>query len=91
MKAVAPIAQTAPEHVAALRRAIEIAGSQAALAKGIADFLHRPTFSQQSVSKWLREETLLAAEYWPAIEHITEGEITRLRLRPDVFSAPQPA
>lgn len=73
------------QHVAALRRAIEIAGSQTALAEGIAKFMNRPTISQQTVSKWLKDETLLAAEYWPAFESITSGRVTRSHLRPDVY------
>lgn len=71
-------------HVTALKRAIEIAGSQAALAAGLARFLERPTISQQTVSKWLREETFIEAEYWPAFGHVTGGEITGTQLRPDV-------
>jgi DNA-binding transcriptional regulator YdaS (Cro superfamily) len=72
-------------HIVALERAIQIAGSQAALADGIAKFMGRPTISQQTISKWLRNETLIAAEYWPAFEHVTSGQVTRVDLRPDVF------
>jgi DNA-binding transcriptional regulator YdaS (Cro superfamily) len=72
-------------HVAALRRAISIAGNQSALADGLASFMKRPTISQQTVSKWLRDETLIAAEYWPAFEHVTNNCVTRAHLRPDVF------
>lgn len=73
-------------HVEALRRAVSIAGSQAKLAEAIAQFLDRPTFKQQTVSYWLREQTLLSPEWWPAIEHATSGWVTRSDLRPDVFS-----
>jgi DNA-binding transcriptional regulator YdaS (Cro superfamily) len=74
-------------HVEALRKAIELAGSQAKLASAIAVFLNRPTFKQQTVSYWVREGTLVGPEYWPAIEHATGGRVTRADLRPDVFSA----
>lgn len=75
-----------PTHVAALQRAIQLAGSQNKLAAAIAAFLNRPSFKQQSVSYWLREGTLIAPEYWPAIEHATGGRVTRAELRPDVFT-----
>jgi DNA-binding transcriptional regulator YdaS (Cro superfamily) len=78
-------------HVAALKRAIEIAGSQAALADGLGRFMSRPTLSQQTVSKWVREEVLIAAEYWPAFEHVTGHQVTRSDLRPDVFGCGQAA
>lgn len=75
-----------PAHIVALTRAIEMVGSQRQLAAAIAEFLNRPTFKQQSVSYWLREGTLIAPEYWPAIEHATGGRVTRAQLRPDVFT-----
>lgn len=72
-------------HVAALRRAISIVGTQASLAEGIATFMRRSTFGQQTISKWLSTETLIGAEYWAAIEHVTDRQVTRIDLRPDVF------
>lgn len=83
-------------HVAALQKAIEIAGSQALLAQGIRQFLRDSlgkdsTISQQTVSYWLRAEILLPAEYWPAIEHVTDNAVDRAQLRPDVFVGMQPA
>lgn len=74
-------------HVAALEKAIAIAGSQIKLAAGIAEFLNRPTVSQQTISYWVRSGILLDAEWWPAIEHVTNMEVTRNHLRPDVFRA----
>jgi DNA-binding transcriptional regulator YdaS (Cro superfamily) len=74
-------------HVEALQLAIKKAGSQAKLASAIAEYLERPTFKQQTVSYWLRNEILLDPEWWPAIEHVTSGEVTRESLRPDVFTA----
>lgn len=76
-------------HVAALRRAIDIAGSQAALAEGLAKFMDRPTISQQTISYWLNKEILIEAEYWPAFAHVTEGEVTGADLRPEVFGRGQ--
>lgn len=72
-------------HVIALRRAIEIAGSQVALAEGIAKFMRRRTFSQQTISYWLNNETLIEAEYWPAFEHVTAGVVGGAQLRPEIF------
>jgi DNA-binding transcriptional regulator YdaS (Cro superfamily) len=76
-------------HVAALKRAIAIAGSQVALADGLASYLKRPTIRQQTISYWLLNETLLDAEYWPAFEHVTGGVVTRVHLRPEVFELSQ--
>jgi len=73
-------------HVTALRRAIEIAGSQSALAARLSRAMNRPTLKQQTVSKWLRNETLIEAEYWPAFESATHRQVTRSDLRPDVFA-----
>ncbi|HJY40276.1 MAG TPA: YdaS family helix-turn-helix protein [Steroidobacteraceae bacterium] len=41
---------------------------------------------QQTVSYWLRNESLIDGFWWPAIEHATRGTVTRADLRPDVFS-----
>ncbi|MDP9090174.1 MAG: helix-turn-helix domain-containing protein [Pseudomonadota bacterium] len=71
----------------AIKRAVKIAGSQKALADGIANFLNRETFSQQTVSYWIKRGTAIEAEYWPAIEHVTHNQVTRRDLRPDVFAA----
>ena len=72
-------------HVAALKRAIEIAGgSQAALAAKMREVGH-PSVTQQTISYWLANETLLETEWWPFIEKATDEIVTRRDLRPDVF------
>jgi len=71
----------------AIKRAVAIAGSQRALADGIAAYLGRKTFSQQTVSYWIKEDTAIEAEYWAAIEHVTKKQVTRNELRPDIFAA----
>jgi DNA-binding transcriptional regulator YdaS (Cro superfamily) len=77
------------QHVSALRRAVEIAGSQGQLAKRMrAYFTSRgidSAISQQTISYWLQSATLIDAMYWPAIEDATDGRVTRYDLRPDVF------
>lgn len=79
-------------HVAALERAIRIAGgNQTAFAKRISTFLGRASFKQQTVSKWLKYGTRLDAEWWPAIEHVTSQTITRRDLRPDIFGSDKAA
>ena len=78
-----------PQHVSALRRAIETAGGQAQLAKRMRDhFSSRgidSSIKQQTVSYWLRNESLIDGYWWPAIEDATDGTVTRNDLRPDVF------
>lgn len=69
----------------AIERAVKHVGSQRALAEGIRRFMKSRTFSQQTVSYWIKNDVAVEAEYWPAIEHVTEGEVTRSDLRPDVF------
>jgi len=74
------------DHVAALKRAIEIAGgSQAALAARLREAGH-PSVTQQTVSYWLANKTLLETDWWPYFERATGGAVTRRDLRPDVFS-----
>lgn len=67
----------------ALRRAIEIAGSQQALAKKISATGIKVT--QQAVSIWVAEgkPSKLGAI---GIEEALQGEINRSQLRPDIFS-----
>jgi DNA-binding transcriptional regulator YdaS (Cro superfamily) len=56
------------------------------LADGIAAFLRRKTFSQQAVSYWINKGIAIEAEYWPAIEHVTDNQVTRCDLRPELFA-----
>lgn len=77
------------DHVAALRRAVDIVGSQVALAVSMTEFFvstpEPRRVSQQLVSYWLNNGTLLDAVWWPAVEHVTRRKVTRQQLRPDVF------
>lgn len=82
-----PHAPLVPRNTVGLAAAIAKAGSQKALADGIANFLGRSTFSQQTVSYWIKHEVAIEAEYWPAIEHVTANRVTRADLRPDVFAS----
>jgi len=74
-------------HVAAVRRAIAIAdGSQTELARRIAEFMGpKCKISQQTIWYWLNTEVGPEAKWWPAFEHVTNGEVTGADLRPDVF------
>ena len=82
------------DHVSALKRAIAIAGNQIELAQGMRKFFaNNPPphgkgvrVRQQTISYWLSNEVFIGAEYWPAIESVTDGRVTRRDLRPDVFS-----
>lgn len=68
-------------HQEALTRAIEIAGSQSALARSIGK-------TQQLVSLLLKGAKI-SAEVAVAIEGATEGKVHRHELRPDLFEAPK--
>lgn len=61
----------------ALSRAVEIAGSQAALAEKIGK-------KQPQIAMWLKRGTVDPA-YCIAIEEATGAQVTRYDLRPDVF------
>jgi DNA-binding transcriptional regulator YdaS (Cro superfamily) len=63
-----------------VQKAVEVAGSQTALAKLIG-------VRQQHVWKWLRMERI-PAERAIEIEQATKGRVTRHELRPDIFGAP---
>jgi DNA-binding transcriptional regulator YdaS (Cro superfamily) len=68
----------------ALHRAIQIAGSQAELARRIGK-------SQAHVAQWLRRRSVGPTCCIP-IEKAVGGAVTRYELRPDVFGPPpQPA
>lgn len=62
----------------ALRKAIETAGSQAELARRIGK-------KQAHVWNWLNRDKIVPAEAVLAIEHATDGVVTRHDLRPDIF------
>ncbi len=61
-----------------IRRAIELAGSQRALAEKIG-------LSQQGISYLLNEAPQVSAEIAIAIDKATEGQVSKRRLRPDIF------
>lgn len=66
----------------ALERAIEIAGGQSALAEKIGK-------KQAHVAMWLKRRKV-PAEVCADIEGATGGQVTREKLRPDVFREPPP-
>lgn len=61
-----------------IRRAIELAGSQRALAEKIG-------LSQQGISYLLNEAPQVSAEIAIAIERATDAQVRRHQLRPDIF------
>lgn len=63
----------------ALKKAVDIAGSQSALARAIGGKV-----KQAHVWNWLKAGTV-PAEHCAAIERATGGKVTRADLRPDVF------
>lgn len=60
----------------ALERAIEILGTQEALASALG-------IRSPSISEWRKRQ--VPAERCPEIEKATSGKVTRYDLRPDVF------
>jgi len=63
------------EHI---KRAIDLAGSQAKLAEGMG-------CSQQYISWLLKEATKISGDMAVACERATNGGVTRTDLRPDLF------
>lgn len=64
---------------AALKRAIEIAGSQKKLARRFV-----PPIAQTSVAKWVRKGRV-PAERALELERVLEAQVTRYELRPDLY------
>ena len=62
---------------AALRRACDIAGGQAALAKAIGTV-------GQRIDNWLKRDKVISSDFCPAIELATGGCVRCEDLRPDV-------
>ena len=65
----------------ALQRAVQIAGSQAALGRLVGA-------TPRQISNWIHREKRAPARYCTRIEDATKGEVTCFALRPDVFRAP---
>lgn len=78
-------------NLSPLQKAIELCGSQEKLAEAITD-LRRPLDGkivvQQNVSYWLTAPLGVPAHYCRNIEVITNNQVTRFDLRPDVFGEP---
>ena len=64
--------------IEALKTAIEIVGSQQALA----DKIH---VNQQRISYWLNESKKVPAEFVLSIETATNRQVRRTQLRPDIY------
>lgn len=68
-------------HHEALKRAVEIAGGQTALARLVGK-------RQGHVWDWLNSTKKLAPEIAVAIERAIDGQVRRDELRPDIFDPP---
>lgn len=68
----------------ALKRAIEICGSQAELAKRVGK-------TQGHVWQWLNRDRKVPAEMARRIEAATDGKVARHELRPDLYDPPAAA
>jgi DNA-binding transcriptional regulator YdaS (Cro superfamily) len=73
------------ERDAALRRAIDLAGGAAALARFISE--HYEPITVQAVSDWRRCPPLRVLQ----VERAAKGEVTRHQLRPDLYPAQEQA
>lgn len=63
-----------------LARAVEILGSQSALAAAIGT-------RQQNIWWWLNKKRAVPAEFVLPIERATDGQVSRHDLRPDLYPA----
>lgn len=66
-------------NIEPVKRAIEMFGSQAKLAK-------QANLSQGAISKWIRGDGIPTGESAKLIEIATGGLVTRQELRPDIFN-----
>jgi DNA-binding transcriptional regulator YdaS (Cro superfamily) len=67
--------ETFRDHI---RRAIDLAGSQRALAEQVG-------LSQQGISYLLNDAPQVSAEIAIAIHRATDGRVSKEKLRPDIF------
>lgn len=72
------MSETTTHSKAALKRAAEILGGQAAVARALG------YEDRRSVSPWFTTDRDLPAEHCPTIERATAGAVTCEELRPDV-------
>lgn len=74
-----------PNPKRALRRAVQMAGGQAALAEKLTQIMGE-TIEQQHVWNWLhRNKGPLGGKYVIPIEKAIEGRVTRYELGPDLY------
>lgn len=69
----------------ALQTAIQVAGSQTALAAKLRSYTSNHKIRQGHIWCWLNRDKKVPAEYCLAIEQITNGQVTASDLRPDIF------
>lgn len=70
----------------ALRRAIELAGGQSALARKLSQ-LTGDRITQVHVWNWLNRSGRITDKYTIAAERAVDSEVTRRDLRPDLYPA----
>lgn len=68
----------------ALEKAIELAGSQAELARRLGK-------KQAHIWNWLHRDKRVPADMAISIEHAVGGQVTRQALRPDLYPSEQAA
>jgi len=84
-------------EISALRKAIEFAGSQAALADKMTEIarndrgrMRGKTFSQQNISSWLHRSKRVSPECCRIMSSAVDGWVTPHDLRPDIFYSEGP-
>jgi DNA-binding transcriptional regulator YdaS (Cro superfamily) len=74
-------------ELTSLQRAVDLSGGQAGLAKRLSE-RKGLGIKQGHVWYWLNKSKRVPAEYAVPVEEITDGQVSRYDLRPDVFGAP---
>jgi DNA-binding transcriptional regulator YdaS (Cro superfamily) len=83
----------------AIAYAIALVGTQRELAHQITLYLAANSapngkaplsITSQAVQLWLKRGQLVDKAYWAAFEEITDGQVTRRHLRPDLYNASPP-
>lgn len=69
---------------AALEKAVKISDGQAELARKLSELTGRPV-KQQHIWNWLNRDSELPGEFAIPIEKVTNGDVTRQDLRPDLY------
>lgn len=83
-------------QIQALKKAVDLAGGQEALAAKVTDLAHEANalpadrkIKQQHVCNWVNRERQCAAKWARFVSLAVDGAVSASKLRPDLYPEPQ--